>query len=416
MAGEGQTIEVTVDRIATGGDGVARDGDGRVVFVRGGLPGDLARVRIDSERRRHAHATIEEIVAPGPGRREPPCPHVADGCGGCHLQHAHEALQHRLKVQIVADCLQRIGRLEEPEVVRGPAVRGTAYRTTLRASVTGDRAGLHAWHSHQVIPTPHCLVAHPRLRRILAEGRFPGAASVLLRVGARTGDCVVVVGPTAEGAVSLDGEVVGQDRIGPANPAAITERVGERVLRVSARSFFQSGPEAAEVLLAAVDAEVAEGPARGTLVDLYSGVGLLAGGVGFDGRRVAVERSAAAVADARHNLAPFGADARVVRSPVERWRPHSADVVIANPARPGLDRVGVERVGAIGAGTVVLVSCDPGALGRDALLLGEVGYQLARATVLDLFPQTAHVEVVSRFTRAVPKRAANLDSERGTAP
>ncbi len=416
MVAEGQTIELTVDRVATGGDGVARDDAGRVVFVRGALPGDVARVRIRDERRRHAHGTIAELLHPGPGRREPPCPHLAQGCGGCDLQHAEVARQHELKVQIVIDCLERIGRVHQPEVERGGAVPPTGYRTTLHAAVSGDRAGLHGWHSHEVVPTPGCLVAHPTLREILAEGRFPGARSAMLRVGARTGECVVVVDPTAERAAVPRGELLGRDQLGRANPGVIHERVGARLLRVSARSFFQSGPDAAELLLAAVDEAVGASGRRGTLVDLYGGVGLLGGGVDIDGPRVCVERSAAAAADARVNLAPLGADATVVQVPVERWRPVAAEVVIADPARSGLGRAGVEQVVATGAGTVVLVSCDPGSLGRDALLLGRSGYELGRATVLDLFPQTSHVEVVSLFTRAVPNRPAYLDSERRPAP
>ncbi len=232
----------------------------------------------------------------------------------------------------------------------------------------------------------------------MAEGRFGEASSLQLRVGARTGDCSVVVAPTATGVSVPDGDLVGLDEVKAGQPASITERVHERVLRVSARSFFQSSPEAAELLVTAIQTEVEAGPSSGTLVDLYSGVGLIVGSLAFDGHRVAVERNTSAVDDARHNLSDVGV--QVVQSAVERWDPQPADVVVADPARTGLGKVGVAKIVGTSADVVVLVSCDAGAFGRDAKLLEGAGYRFVRATVLDVFPQTAHVEVVSRFTRS----------------
>jgi tRNA/tmRNA/rRNA uracil-C5-methylase (TrmA/RlmC/RlmD family) len=113
---------------------------------------------------------------------------------------------------------------------------------------------------------------------------------------------------------------------------------------------------------------------------------------------VAVEQSASACADARVNLAPLGA--RVIRTAVERWRPSRADLVIADPPRTGLGKAAVARLAATGAGRLVLVSCDAAALARDVGLLAARGFRFRHATVLDLFPQTPHVEVVSCFDRA----------------
>jgi len=170
------------------------------------------------------------------------------------------------------------------------------------------------------------------------------------------------------------------------------------VLQKRIRSrFFQSSPEAAELLVTAVQNEIDVGPTTGTLVDLYSGVGLIVGSVEFSGSRVAVERNSSAVEDARHNLADL--DVNLVASSVEGWRPEAADVVVADPARSGLGRAGVEKIAATAAEAVIVVSCDPGSLGRDSKLLAAAGFNLDRATVLDVFPQTSHIEIVSRFTR-----------------
>ncbi len=390
--------QLIVHGIATGGEGVARDDNGRTVFIRGALPGEVVEVDIDSEHKRFARGSIKRLIEGAPGRQEPFCDHIADGCGGCDLQYATAELQQELKTRIAIDCLERIGRIESPEVSFGGAVPSQAYRTTIRASLVGGRAGFHEFHSHDVVATPRCLVAHPRLCNIMAEGRFGPAASLQLRVGARTGDCSVVVAPGAVGVSIPDGDLVGLDEVKAGRASTITERVHDRVLQVSARSFFQSSPEAAELLVTAVQAEMTAGPTSGTLVDLYSGVGLIVGSVDFNGRRIAVEQNASAVADARLNLSDLDVD--VIHSSVEKWKPVPADVVVADPVRTGLDKVGVQRVTATSAEVVVLVSCDPGALGRDAKLLAEAGYRFVQASVLDVFPQTSHVEVVSRFTRS----------------
>jgi 23S rRNA (uracil1939-C5)-methyltransferase len=108
-----------------------------------------------------------------------------------------------------------------------------------------------------------------------------------------------------------------------------------------------------------------------------------------------VERSASSVADARVNLGDL--DVRVVRADVDRWRPSPVELVVADPSRQGLGRRGAASVARTAAAVVVLVSCDPAALGRDVRLLGEAGYRLERARLVDLFPQTHHLEVVTRF-------------------
>jgi 23S rRNA (uracil1939-C5)-methyltransferase len=133
------------------------------------------------------------------------------------------------------------------------------------------------------------------------------------------------------------------------------------------------------------------------LVDAYAGVGLFASilGAGRSVRVVAVESDPSAVADARVNLADL--DAEVVASEVARWRPRRADVVVADPSRPGLGRPGVGAVAATGARRLVLVSCDPASLARDAALLHAAGYALVSVALVDAFPHTFHTETVSRF-------------------
>jgi len=394
---------LAVTALAVGGEGVAREPSGRVVFVEGALPGERVRVAVTDERRHHARAVVLEVIEPAPTRVTPPCPFVAAGCGGCGWQHVDPEAQRALKGSMVAEALARLGGLPDAEVAPGPVLPATGYRTTLRgvADATG-RFALRRHHSHDLVPVPACLVAHPRLAAVAAEGRFPAGREITIRVGARTGDRMVIVDGPA-GAVEVpDGvRVVTGDELAGGRRAWLFEVVAGVRLRVSARSFFQAGPDAAEALVAAVGQAL--GPSE-TLADLYAGVGLFAATVGRGARVVAVEASASAAADARVNLA--GGDAKVVRRDVARWRPRAVEAAVADPPRAGLGRGGLRAVAATRASRVVLVSCDAGALGRDARLLAEAGYAWTGSTLVDAFPHTPHVEVVSRFERRARVSAA----------
>jgi len=388
-----------IDGVAVGGDGVAREASGRVVFVEGALPGEVVTAEVTAERRDYARAVATGVVEPAPGRVSPPCPFVAEGCGGCGWQHASVATQRELAVAMVTDALVRFGGVEDPAVGPGPDLAAIGYRTTLRGVAdSGGRFALRRRHAHDLVAVPGCLVAHPLVAEVAAAGRFPPGAAVTIRAGARTGDRLVVVdGAGAEDVRVPDGvRVVTGDELDAGRRAWLFEEVAGTRLRVSARSFFQAGPEAAEALVAAVISALGDGEGI-SLADLYGGVGLFAAtaGRGFD-RVTVVESSASSCADARVNLA--GRPARVMQGDVGRWRPRRTDAVVADPPRSGLGRAGARVVAGTGAGALALVSCDAGALGRDVALLRRHGYGLDTVTLVDAFPHTPHVEVVSGFT------------------
>ncbi len=394
----GDEFEADVERIATGGEGVTLAPDGRVVFVGGVVPGDRALVRLTSRRKRFGRGELVGVVRASDDRRPVPCPHVADGCGGCDWQHVADSAQRVLRRTIVADSLVRLGRFDPRDVVvdAGPELAAIGYRTVVRAGVVDGRAGFRAASSHQIVVPEHCLTAHPLVNEILTLGRFPGAIEVAIKVGARTGERMVVVTPSAAGATVPDGVIViGRDELAAGRTASIGEVVGGRRLRVSADSFFQCRPDGADALVAAVAEFLADAP-DGPMLDAYAGVGLFGATVGADRDVVAVESNPSSAADARVNL---GSSARVVESLVEAWTPEPMAAVVADPARAGLGRAGVDAVVATGASHVALVSCDPASLARDARLLVDAGFSLERVRVVDLFGNTSHIEVVSRFTR-----------------
>jgi 23S rRNA (uracil1939-C5)-methyltransferase len=408
-----EPLEVHAERLVAGGVALARRDDGRIVMVEGALPGERVLVRPVGVRHGAERAAMVRLLEPSPDRRPAHCPHVADGCGGCDLAHLGTAAQTEAKVGIVADALRRLGRRPDAVVRAGPVLADVAFRTTLRLAVEHGRAGLRAAHSHDVVALDRCVVAHPRLEELVVEGRFGTATEVTLRVGASTGERLAVVAPTAEGVVlPADVVVVGADELGAGRRAWIHEEVAGRRWRISAESFFQTRPDGAAALVEVTEGMVQDvlmaphaGARPRTLVDAYCGVGLFAGSLlghaqqaGVDGwRGVAVERSRSSVADARHNLADL--PVRVLAAPVERFRPPRADLVVADPARAGLGAKGATALVAARPGRLVLVSCDPASAGRDTALLADAGYHHVESVVVDLFPHTHHVEVVSRFDR-----------------
>lgn len=391
--------DVDVVRIAGGGEGVAHLDDGRVVFVSGAVPGDRARIELTVDKRRFAKGRVVEIVGSGPARIEPTCVHVAAGCGGCDWRHVRPSEQAGLKAAIVSDALERIGRLVEPTVVTGPALSPSQGRTTVRAIIKDGRAGFRRRASHEAVIVDGCDVAHPLVEELLVDGRFGAAEEVTLRVGAATGDRLAIVAPVADGIELPDDVIViGADELAAGRSVSITEEVAGRSWQISAGSFFQTRPDGAAALVDLVDAAIeAYGASGGRVVDLYSGVGLFAGTVAGPRSVIAVEANPSSVADARINLADD--PVTIIESKVEAWSPLPADVVVADPSRAGLGTEAVDVIAATSARTVILVSCDPGSLGRDASLLVAAGYRFEKATVVDLFPQTSHVEVVSIFTR-----------------
>ena len=167
-----------------------------------------------------------------------------------------------MKRDIVVDSLRRIARIPDPVVTTGVALPAEGYRTTLRLAVDPEgRPALHRSASHDLIAVDDCLVAHPLLADLLSTGRWPGARSVTLRCGARTGETLVKVSP---------------GRVGGSTARYFHEIAAGRRWRIAAASFFQARPDGADVLAAEI-VSVVSGAAAASAVDLYCGVGLFAG-------------------------------------------------------------------------------------------------------------------------------------------
>ncbi|HEX7119654.1 MAG TPA: TRAM domain-containing protein [Longimicrobiales bacterium] len=414
-------VEVEITGIATGGAGVGRLPDGRAVFVHRTAPGDRAVVRVVEEKRRWARAELLRVLRPGPDRREAPCPHYAR-CGGCTVEHLTYAAQLRVKREIVADALRRIGGVEAevPAVVASPE----EFRYRNRVSFTlrrlgGGRvvAGFHeVGRPGRVVDiTQACLLPEPavaevwgRLRAAWGDdaSRLPSGRELRLTLrGTAAGAVALLVeGGYAPGrATELLERVAGLAAVwhrpaGAAGPVLLAGREtvpevwADEELELSGAMFLQVNRGAAARLEAHV-LERAGDVAGLRVVDAYCGVGLHARRLARAGARVVgIELDAHAVREARA-AAPEGAEfvAGAVEEKLADALP--AELAILNPPRTGLHPAVPEVLRARPPARLIYVSCDPATLARDLARLAPV-YRTRSVRCLDLFPQTAHVETV----------------------
>ena len=221
---------------------------------------------------------------------------------------------------------------------------------------------------------------------------------MVIRTSIHTGKSLAVVSSFDRSIETIkDVQVISFDQLRKGHLANIVEKVCGKEWRVSADSFFQASPQGSELLVHTVqDIIKANISASASMVDLYSGVGIFAGTIGSGRQVTAVEQNVSATKDSIHNL---GNAVEHVCSRVEQWEISPHDFVIANPSRSGMSKKVPNIIDKTGAEFVVLISCDAAAAARDARRMVEKGFQLGEVVVLDLFPQTSHIEVISTFVR-----------------
>jgi 23S rRNA (uracil1939-C5)-methyltransferase len=373
-----------VEGVANGGEGIARS-EGKVIFISGGIPGDLVEVEITEDRRSFERGRVVRILEASDARVDPPCRH-ASVCGGCDWQHADPAAQRAWKRTIVSDLLARVGKVEvevEPTIAPGPDL---GYRNRMDFVVADDgRLALHGRGSHDRVGLDLCLLLHPLLVPAFEglRGRAAGLERVTLRAGTATGETMVLE----------DGETDSS----PGNPE-IHEVVAGVRFRITGRAFFQVNTAGAAALVETVAAMAALGP-EDRLLDAYAGGGLFSATVGREARSVeAVESDPAACADFRHNV---GEGALLRESRVEEALSASGhwDVAVLDPPRAGMGTDVTDGLAASAVSRVVSVSCDPATFARDAGRLVAGGFRLERVVPLDMFPMTHHIETVALFVR-----------------
>ena len=393
-------IEATVEKLVYGGQGLARL-EGRVALVPFVLPEERVRLKLEAERRGVTEARLLEVLTPAAGRTKPSCPFFVR-CGGCHYQHAEYAVQLEVKRQILREVLARIGKLEAPAEIATISGEPWGYRNRTQLHLAGGEIGFFGTGSHHLTPVDRCPIASPRinealtaLRAMKGERRFPGFITSLELF---TNETEVQVNVLESGRpVSKRFFDWCAEKIPGYAPDAIEYPVGAAVFRVHHKSFFQVNRFLIEPLIAAA-LEGAEGESA---LDLYSGVGLFSIALARRFRSVtAVETSGSAVRDMEFNAQRAGVQIETRREPVEAFleaAENAPDFVLADPPRAGLGKHAVRALLRLKPRLVTIVACDPSTLARDLAALLAGGYKLEQLTLVDLFPQTFHIETVARL-------------------
>jgi 23S rRNA (uracil1939-C5)-methyltransferase len=388
-------IDVTADRLAYGGDAIARH-DGLAIFVPFAAPGERLRVRITERKKNFARGEINRILEPSSARREPLCQYFGD-CGGCQLQHISYEAQLESKIGFVRDALERIGRIDWPHKIdiRHAAEFGYRSRAQVKIDRRAGRVGFNRAASNAVCDVTGCPILVPELDEALrslwsALGHAPGSDENLpnrLQIEMAAGESGVSFEPALDG---LPG-------------GALQRTVQGAVYNFSPSTFFQGNPGLLDELV-----DEAVGETSGDLaIDLYAGVGLFTIQLARRFSRViGVEADTAAADFALENISTnhltnieFHNNAAEpwLKSFVETKAP-PPDLVLLDPPRIGAAEA-ITHIVALKPTRITYVSCDPATLARDLRTLLDLGYELTRITAIDLFPQTFHIETVAALVR-----------------
>lgn len=442
----GQKFPLTIKRLGINGEGVGFF-KRNVVFVKGALPGEEVTVKITKLQRNFAEAEILAIRKASADRQEAPCP-VYDECGGCQLQHMTYEAQLKNKRDIVIQALEKY----VPEIAANAEVRPTLgmdnpwhYRNKSQFQVRkeGKRvyAGLFAEGSNRLLNINDCLVQHPITSKITVATRkilqklnitiYDGKTlnglvrTIVVRTGIRTGETQICLVTTRnelphkaeliERIKKIDPAIVsitqninrektslifGDETIVLDGKETIHEELGELAFDLSSRAFFQLNPEQTVHLYNEIK-KAAALTGKEAVVDAYCGVGTIGLWLARDAKEVrGMDVVPESIVDAKSNARHHGfQNARYYTGKAEdllaRWHRENfiPDVITVDPPRTGLDRKFIESVLKIKPKRLVYTSCNPSTLAKDLQQLSKI-YDVAYLQPVDMFPQTAHVEVV----------------------
>jgi len=441
-------LEITIEKLVYGGDGLGRlpgneQGRGKAVFVPFTLTGEKVQASIEEDKRGFARAKVENISAASVHRIEPACPYF-QRCGGCHYQHTDYENQLAIKSEILSENLRRLAKLKLPTELRVHPSPPWNYRnrTRLQVRAEGDFAlGYFKASSHALLPVETCPISSPLLNRAIQvlwqmgrAGKVPPglreielfandddsqlqielytdprmadqrnglrsaqALAELLRSELRELVSVYSFSQTRATARGIEGHI-SEEPDWVLHPGEFRYRTRSGALRVSGGSFFQVNRFLVDELLSIVTT----GRSGRMALDLYAGVGLFSVALASSFHHItAVESSQSSVADLQYNSQ---SNVKAVRATVDEFLNRRGanlhpDLVVADPPRAGLgDRV-TRALAKLAAPRLMYVSCDPATLARDLVPLIGGGYQVEQAHLVDLFPQTYHIETVVELVR-----------------
>lgn len=403
-------MEIRIEKIIHGGDAMGYAPDGRPVFVPYAAPGEWVRVELGESHKGFFRARLIEVMEPSADRVKPRCRYFGQ-CGGCQFQHLGYACQVRAKEAVLREQLQRLGGIADvPLRPTLPSPSEWNYRNHIQCTpAEGNRLGFFRPATHSVLPVDECHLPEGKLLdlwKTLDWESFPG----LRQIGFRASDddeMIVLEGDagqlpevSVESAVSaawLDPQggmvyLAG----GPLHYAILG-----RVFTVSAGSFFQVNTAQIPAMVKAV-MELADPARNETVLDLYCGTGLFSAFLAERAARViGIEESPLAAADFELNLDSFdtvelyAASAEAALEAIAE----KPDLAVVDPPRSGLTARAMRALLHAAPPRIVMASCDMSTLARDARILSGAGYRLTAVVPIDMFPQTSHLETVSRWIK-----------------
>jgi 23S rRNA (uracil1939-C5)-methyltransferase len=397
--GQPDEADLAIEKLIYGGQGLARL-QGRVVLAPFVLPGERARVRLEEEKPGRIEASLVEVLEPAAGRTDPPCPYFYR-CGGCQYQHMTYEVQLEQKRAILREAIERIAKIQPPEIDAVPS-DAWGYRNRTQLHLDGSRVGYFGFGTHRLIGIDRCPISSPKineaigaLREMMRDSRFP---RFLRSIELFTNETQVQLNVLESGqppARRFFEWCAG--RIPGFVPDAIDYTAGEFTYRVRHRSFFQVN----RFLLDEMVRRALEGAEGAAALDLYSGVGLFSLPMARRFAEVtAVETSASALGDLEFNARQAGLSVGMRRQRAEEYLlslERTPDFVLADPPRAGLGKHAVRELLRLRPPWITIVSCDPATLARDLAHLIAGGYAIEQLTLMDLFPQTFHIETVARL-------------------
>jgi 23S rRNA (uracil1939-C5)-methyltransferase len=374
---------LTIEKLVYGGDGLARL-HGKVVLTPYVLPGEVVRAEVERVKSDLFRGRLIQVTSPSASRVSPPCPFFLH-CGGCHYQHAESSFQVEQKRLILQEALRRVGKIEFNGEIQTIAGEAWGYRNRAQLHIENGSVGYFEHGSHSLCPIDHCAIASPALNNAIAK---------------LNGHVLPRVTTTVE---LFTNEIETQFHVWDRLPAAgyrLFESLGTSGpidydgFRVSPDSFFQVNRFLIEALV-----QCAIGDRGGNwAVDLYAGVGLFSARLAERFKKVtAVESSRRAFQDLQFNIDRHALPVIAENKPTEEFvagLDQTPELILADPPRTGLGKEVVRELVRIRAPQLTIVSCDPATLARDLHGLLAGGYRIEEITMVDLFPQTFHLETV----------------------
>ena len=422
-------VQIHIQSMAFKGYGVARI-DGKVAFVPHSVTGDKAWMEVIEEKKNYVIGRLTRLIEPSPWRVNPPCPYFGV-CGGCQWQHIDYSIHGEFKKEILRELLIRLGGLEEiPPITVAPSPDPYAYRVRVQLKVKGNTIGYHQERSNQIVDIDHCPISHPLVNRIilLLRKELPSLSPVKeieinVSPGEEKGGLVlhslsfqqgfetflkaflhdhpIIKGFAFEGKGGF--HLFGDPFLNFSIPLGRSGRGREIRLRTSPRSFFQVNLKQNQALIETV-LNFSEVKENEKVLDLYAGIGNLTLPLAIEAKEVlGVEENTLAVEDGRFNAEQNGIrNCDFISGKVEdflKYRPREKpDLVVLDPPRTGSKLI-TDQVARLKPKRIVYVSCEPAYLSRDLRLFSENGYRLQKLSLIDMFPQTYHMEVVALLTR-----------------